>query len=79
MWSKFLHDNYYDNYDNDSYYIWTTCDKVLQKDSVPCQAVAKRLNAVELPKLFENICRLWRLLVSKRILFKEVTVMPKGK
>ena len=43
---------------DDNYYIWTTCDKGFQKDSVPCQAVANRLNAIELPKLFQNICRL---------------------
>ena len=64
---------------DDNYYICTTCDKALRKNSVPCQAVANRLNVVELPKLFQDICRLERLLVSRRILFKKVTVMPKGK
>ena len=34
---------------DDNYYICTTCDKALQKNSVPCQAVANRLNVVELP------------------------------
>ena len=60
----------------DDNYICTTCDKALQKNSVPCQAVANRLNVVELPKLFQDIRRLERLLVSRRILFKKVTVMP---
>ena len=64
---------------DDNYYICTTCDKALRKNSVPCQAVANRLNVVELPKLFQDIRRLERLLVSRRILFKKVTVMPKGK
>ena len=64
---------------DDNYYICTTCDKGLWKNSVACQAVASRLNVVELPKLFHEICRLERLLVSRRILFKQVTVMPKGK
>ena len=32
-----------------------------------------------LPELFQDIRRLERLLVSRRILFKKVTVMPKGK
>ena len=36
---------------DDNYYICTTCDKALRKNSVPCQAVANRLNVVELPKL----------------------------
>ena len=64
---------------DDNYYICTTCDKGMRKNSVPYQAVASRLNVVESPKLFRDICRLERLLLSRRILFKMVTVMPKGK
>ena len=64
---------------DDNYYICTTCDEALRRNSVPCQAVAKRLNVVELPKLLQDIRRLERLLVSRRILFKKLTVMPKGK
>ena len=64
---------------DDNYYISTTCDKALRKNSVPCQVLANRLTAVELPKLFQDIHRLERLLVSRRILFKKVTAMPKGK
>ena len=64
---------------DDNYYICTTCDKALRKSSVPCQAVANRLNVVELPQLIQDIRRLERLFVSTRILFKKVTVMPKGK
>ena len=64
---------------DDNYYICTTCDKALRKNSIPCQAVATRLNVVELPKLFQDICRLERLLLSRRTLFKKVTVMLKGK
>ena len=64
---------------DDNYYICTTCDKVLCKISIPCQAVANGLNVVELPKLFQDIRGLERLLASIRNLFKKVTVMPKGK
>ena len=64
---------------DDNYYICTTCDKELQKNSIPCRAVANKLNVAELPKLFQDIRRLERLLVSRRVLFKKVTVMPKGK
>ena len=64
---------------DDNYYICTTCDKALRKNSVSCQAVTNRLMLLELPKLFQDIRRLERLLVSRRILFKKVTVMPKGK
>ena len=51
----------------------------MRKNSVPCQAVPNILNFVKLPKLFQDILRLERLLVSRRILSKKVTVMPKGK
>ena len=60
-------------------FIYTTCEKALRKNSIPCQAVANRLNVAELPKLFQNIRRLERLLVLRRILFKKVAVIPKGK
>ena len=55
---------------DDNYYICTNCDKALQKNSVPCQVVANRLNVVELPKLFQDICRFERLLVSRGICLK---------
>ena len=64
---------------DDNYYICTTCDKALRNNSVPCQAVANRLNVVELSKSFQDIRRLEKFLVSRRVLFKKVTVMPKGK
>ena len=46
---------------DDNYYICTTCDKALRKNSVLCQAVANRLNFVEL----QTIRRLERLLAKK--------------
>ena len=61
---------------DDNYYIYTTCDKALRKNIVRCQAIANRLNGVELPKLFKDIRR---LLVSRRILFKKVIIRPKNK
>ena len=62
---------------DDNYYICATC--ALRKNSASCQAVANRLNAVELPKLFQDIHRLESWFVSRRVLFKKVTVMPKVK
>ena len=56
---------------DDTYFICTS--------SVPCHAAGNRLNVVELLKLFQDIRRLEILLVSRRILFQKVTVMPKGK
>ena len=44
-----------------------------------CQAVANTLSIEVLPKIFQGINRLERLLVSRRILFKKATVMLKVK
>ena len=46
---------------------------------MPCQAVANKLFVKDLRKQFQGINRLKRLLASRRILFKKVTVMPKAK
>ena len=62
-----------------NYYICNTCDKALQNNRMPCQGVANNLFVEDLPKQFQGINRLGRLLESRRILFKKVTVMLKGK
>ena len=77
------------NFDEDSivmvmsydgnYYICNMYDKALQNNRMPYQAVANKLFVEHLPKQFQDINRLERLLASRRILFKKVTVMPKGK
>ena len=46
---------------------------------MPCQAVANKLFVKDLPKQFQDINRLKRLLASRRILFKKATIMPKAK
>ena len=56
-----------------NYYTCNTCDKAFRNNRMPCQAVE------DLPKQFQGIDRLERLLASRRILFKKVIVMPKGK
>ena len=45
------------------FYICKTCDCKVLKDKIPCEAVYNRLEKV---------------LISKRILFKKVTIMPRG-
>ena len=66
------------SYDAD-FYICNTCDKALQNNRMPCQGVANKLFVEDLPKQFQGINRLERLLASRSILFKKVTVLPKGK
>ena len=55
-----------------------TCHKTILKALVPCQAVINKLGIVSLPKEFEPVNKLERILVSKRILFKKITIMSKG-
>ena len=43
------------------------------------QAVSNKLAITVLSKEFESIRKLERVLVSRRILFKKVVIMPKGK
>ena len=62
-----------------NHYICNTCDKALQNNRMPCQTVANKLFVEDLPKQFQDINRLERLLASRGILLKKVTVMPKGK
>ena len=59
-------------------YICKTCNK-LKKKFIPCQAVSNKLDINFSPKEFESINKLERVLVSRRILFKKVVTMPKGK
>ena len=52
-------------------YICETCDEALQRNSIPCQAVANKLNEVKLLQPFQSIRRLERMLVSRRIWFRK--------
>ena len=51
----------------------------MEKKFIPCQAVSNKLDITCFRKEFESIQKLERLLVSRRILFKKVVIMPKGK
>ena len=63
---------------NGLFYICKTCDGKLLHKKIPCQSVYYKLQIQNLPKHFQDIRRLEKVLVSKRILFKKVTIMPKG-
>ena len=51
----------------------------MKKNCILCQAVCNKMGITFLLKEFESISRLERVLVSRRILFKKVAIMPKGK
>ena len=60
------------------FYICKTCESKERKDKIPCQAVYNKLRVENLPQQFNSIRRLEKVLIAKRILFKKVTIMPKG-
>ena len=51
----------------------------MEKKFIPCQAVSNKLDITCFPKEFESKHKLERVLVSRRILFKKVVIMHKGK
>ena len=59
-------------------YICITYHKKLLKVLASCSAVINKLGIVSLPKEFESVNKLERILVSKKILFKKITIMSKG-
>ena len=59
-------------------YICKTCDKKLKSSKVPCQAVLNKLQIFDLPKDYPDIRKLEKVLVAKRLLFKKITIIPKG-
>ena len=61
-----------------NYYICNTCGNAL-KNNMPCRVVANTLSIEVLPKIFQGVNRLERLLISRRILLKRMTVMPTAK
>ena len=46
----------------------------MKKNCVPGQVVCNKMSFTFLPKEFENISRLARVLVPRRILFKKVAI-----
>ena len=59
-------------------YICLTCHRKIKKNDIPCQAVVNKLGVDKIPVQFQTIRKLERVLVSRRILFKKVSIMPKG-
>ena len=62
----------------DVLYICKTCDKKLLKQEIPCQSVSNKLELCDLPEHLQNINKMERAVVSQRILFTKIKIMPKG-
>ena len=59
-------------------HICRTCDRYLKKKKIPPQAVCNKSNIQIVPCELKNLNRLERVLISRRLLFKKFTIMPKG-
>ena len=59
-------------------YVCITCDKHLKKNTTPPQAVTNKSMLDPIPDVLSILNRLEKTLISKRILFKKITIMPKG-
>ena len=59
-------------------YICRTCHSKLSKNKIPAQAVCNDLKICNVPDRFSDIRKLEKIIISKRILFKKVTIMSKG-
>ena len=64
---------------NGNMYICKTCDKTIKKkNKTPCQAVYNNLALDDVPPELANLEKLEQILVSQRIVFQKIIVMPKG-
>ena len=61
-----------------NYYICKTCDTHTRKLKVPGQAVANGLIIEKIPKELDCLNTLELVLISKRLAFKKLVIMPKG-
>ena len=81
---RFRQDKYYMDMDKVLCYftqhehICRTCDLYSKKKKILPQAVCNKLNIPSVPCELKNVNRLERVLICRRILFKKVTIMPKG-
>ena len=62
------------NYDG-KVYVCMTCHKSIMKKRTACEAVSNKLDVEVAPKQLQNLRRLEKVLISKRILFKKVAIM----
>ena len=67
------------NNTGDNMYICLTCHGHLKRQNKPPPAVRNKLDIASPPEILSNLSRLKRVSISRRILFKKVSTMPKGK
>ena len=65
------------SFDN-KFYVCKTCDSKMIKGKIPCQIVSNKLEIYDLPPSLQNVRRLEKTLIARRLLFKKNSIMPKG-
>ena len=60
-------------------YICLTCHGHFKKQKIPPQAVWNKLGVYDVPNILADFNRLERVLISRRFLFKKISIMPKGR
>jgi len=65
------------SFDN-NLYVCLTCHNKFRKKEIPCQSISNKLQLFDFPDKLKDIGKLERILLSQRILFHRVTIMPKG-
>ncbi|KAL9989441.1 hypothetical protein ACROYT_G003990 [Oculina patagonica] len=64
---------------NEKMYICNTCHNTIKKkNKTPCQAVHNNLGVDEVPRELAVLEKLEQILISQRIVFQKLIVMPKG-
>ena len=63
---------------DDKFYICITCSKTCMKNKIPCNAVYNKLAIDDMPTCLQSLNRLESALISRRLLFKKIMIMPKG-
>ena len=59
-------------------YICKNCHKNIAEGKVLCQSVSNKLEVCNFPSHFCEIQKLEKVLIAKRLLFKKITIMPRG-
>ena len=56
-------------------YICKKCHKDLYKNEIPCQAVCNKMTLDPIPDELQDLKKIEKVLISKRILFKKIAIM----
>ena len=63
---------------DEKFYICVSCNKKCLKNQIPCQAVYNKFSFDVIPPCLQSLNCLESALISRRLLFKKIMIMPKG-